>query len=212
MKKIIISFFCILVLSTIVFGEFAYFPIEKRVKDNNLIVIGSLESVQETETEEFEISNATLVIEKVLFGKFTGSNGQKLDSGDKLQVEWRNSKMFACKFGFAANEKKIWFLNVNDSGEIEYLFNNSSSDFNELTKVKKHLKQKVDSKSIKKIHTVGEIIDGIETPVKTICGENSDNLSFNNGSSESSVTVAFIVFLISCSIYYFLYKSRFKIR
>jgi hypothetical protein len=212
MKKIVISFFVVTVLSTIVFGALAYFPIEKRVKDSNFIVIGSLKDVEEKETDEFQISKATLVIENVIYGNFISSNEQKLKISDELQVEWRNSKMFACKFGFFANEKEIWFLNVDKNGKIESLGSNTSSSLDDLKEVEKHLRKKGIDKTEKKIELQNEVqgnvsFDSVANDETVKC-----LYSVDNKEKEYYPNFALSVFITSILLYFILYRSRFKIR
>jgi hypothetical protein len=213
MKKSILSCLFLLVFSTVVFGDLAYFTVEKRVQDNNLIIIGTLKNVVETETQEFEISNGTLEIEKVLYGNYSTASNQKLKSGDKLPIEWRNSKMFACKFGFSENESGIWFLNVDNIGEIEQLHNNSSSSLDELSEVKKHLKKKGIDKVSKKIQLQNDVQETNQSELivqdySVKCLYSTKQME-SNGNSPFS---AFLVILASITLYYILYRSRFKIR
>jgi hypothetical protein len=201
MKKIVISCFVVLVFSTIVFGSFVHFPVEKRVNDNNLIVIGSLKNIKKTETNEFEISKATLVIENLIYGKFIGSNEQQLKMSDELQVEWRNSKTFSCKFGFATNDKEIWFLNVDKGGKIEFLGPNTSSSMSDLKEVEKHLRKKGVDKTAKKIE--------LQNDIRVMsCSFGLENRS----KKETSLIAALLVSIAAISLHFILYRSRFKIR
>ena len=150
MKKSIFTCLVVLVFSTVAFGDFAILTVEELVKKNNLIVTARLKDVIKTENDEFKISNGILVIEKVNYGNFLTFNNQKLKAGDKVPVEWRNSKMMSCRFEFTENENQIWYLNVDEEGKIELLTNNSSSrggisEF-ELSEIKKQTQKKGEAK------------------------------------------------------------------
>src|SRR3954470_2886477 len=141
MKKLTVACFVVLILSTFGYAEFAVLKIEGRVKNSNLIVIGRLLNTSETETETQKLSKGTLLIDKTIYGNFVFSNGQKLKSGDEIQVEWQNSKMFACQFGFAEDTEEIWFLKVDNEGNIESLSPSTTATLDELPEVKEHIKK-----------------------------------------------------------------------
>ncbi len=215
MKKILIISFFVLISSTFVFGKFLILPIEERVKENNLIVIGKLQDVSETETDMERISKGTLVVEKIIYGRFKNSNGQKLKLGDKVQIEWTNSKIIACKFGFTENKSEIWFLNVNDEGRIESLSPSTTASLDDLTKVKKYLKKlKKENKIAKSIIIQDDFENRIQPkpPVQTSTKTVRYVYLVSDKPKTYSPFSAFLVILISISLYYLLYRSRFKIR
>jgi hypothetical protein len=215
MKKIFFAFLCVFVFSTFAFGKFLTLSIEENVKGSNLIVIGSLINVSETETKESKFSKGTLVIDKIVYGNFINSNGQSLKSGYKVQVEWQNSKMIACQFGFSENERQIWFLKVDNEGNINSLSHSTTASLAELAEVKKYLKKqksqdKIEKtikqqKEIQKVHQTDSVQDNNSKSFYSL-----DNEPFKQkGYSPFS---AFLVILTSFGLYLVLYKSRFKIR
>lgn len=216
MKKIFFAFLCVFVFSTFVFGKFLTLTIEERVKENNLIVIGSLISVTETETAETRLSKGTLVIEKVIYGNFTNSTGQSLKSGDKVQVEWQNSKRIACQFGFSENETEIWFLKVDDEGNIGYLSPSTTASLFELSEVKKYLKKQKREDVV--VKTVKSQKDFRVIPQADSVKDNNSEVVFNplynqaSKQKEYSSFSALLVIFISIALYWILYRSRFKIR
>lgn len=214
MKKIYFAFFIILAFSAFASAAFLILPLEERVKKSNLIVIGTLQDVSETETNELRISKGTLIIKKIIFGKFQNSNVQSLKLGEKVQVEWVNSMMFACKFGFPENKEEVWFLRVNDKGEIESLSPDTTASLSELAEVKKYLRKKDKNNAVKIINTLSD-------------NEKVPQLKLSEGVSEETVKClysakpkqkeyfpipAFLVALASVALYFLLYRSRFKIR
>lgn len=215
MKKLSIICFILLMSTTFVFGYLDILSIEERVKENNLIFIGKLINVSETETDIHRISKGTLVIEKVIYGDFTSLSGQRLKLGDKVQVEWQNSKMFACQFDFSENEKEIWFLTVDNEGNIQSLSPSTAASLGELKEVKKHLKkQKRPDNNSKKIKLQNEVSEIIQPNLFSQPAENTVKCMYTIQPKQTKYSPfsALLVILTSISLYYVLYRSRFKIR
>lgn len=214
MKKLAVACFVILMLSAFGYAEFAILKIEGRVKNSNLIVIGRLLNTSETETETQKLSKGTLLIEKTISGNFVFSNGQRLKSGDKIKVEWQNSKMFACQFGFAEDTEEIWFLKVNDEGNIESLSPSTTAALDELPEVKKYLKKQ--KRSNEAVKTIRISDDSQQISLAEIPTGNDSKISFGIYSLERKPNyrpiLVFLIILGSISLYYLLYRSRFKIR
>lgn len=213
MKTKIFNCLLIFTFSTFAHASFVYFSIEKRVNANNLIVIGTLQTLSRTETDEFEINNGTLVIESVVYGNFANSVQRKLQKGDRISIEWRNVKSFGCKFGFADDHTEVWFLTVGKDGRIESLGPNSSSDLAKLNEVNKYVKKGSIDKTSKYILLQNEI----EKTTKTgsVGQEESANCAFpayKPETKEYSFFSALLVILASISLYFIMYRSRFKIR
>lgn len=214
MKNKLFVCLIILIFSTFVYGEFAILQIKERVKQSNLIVVGTLQDVSETETDKLRISKGTLVIEKVILGSFKNSQGQILKLGEKVQVEWTNSKMFACQFGFSENEKEIWFLNVDEGGNIQPLSPSTSASLSDLTEVKENLRKKDKNNAVKILNTLN---DNDKVPQLSLPKATSEETvkclySINAKQNQYSPFSAFLVILASLSLYYLLYRSRLKIR
>jgi hypothetical protein len=214
MKKLAAICLFVLMLSTFGYAEFAILKIEGRVKNSDLIVIGKLVNVSETETENHRISKGALVIEKVIYGNFVKSNGQRLKLEDKVEVEWWNSKMIACQFGFAENEKQIWFLTVDSEGKIESLSPSTTASLDEQPEINKHLKKLKRSDKKAKIIKIQD--DSQQNPLAETPVGNDPAISFGVYSLERKMNyqpiLVFLVILGSISLYYLLYRSRFKIR
>lgn len=213
MKKSAFVCLIIFLLSTFGYAAFYILKIEERVKTNNLIIIGKLVNVSETETEIHRISKGTLVIEKIIAGNFVNSAGQKLKSGDEVRVEWQNSKTFACQFDFAKNKEQIWFLNVDSEGNIESLSPSTSATMEELAEVEKYLNLMRPEKTAKTIKLLTDLKQNNlnELPVVTT-SEKEFSFYSSQPKSEYYPFSALLVILTSLSLYYLLYRSRFKIR
>ena len=216
MKKIYFALFIISAFTTFASAAFLFLPIEERVRESNLIVIGTLHDVSKSETDDFRISKGTLVIEQIIFGKFQNSNGQSLKPGEKVRVEWANSKTFACQFGFPENKKEIWFLTVDDKGEIKSLSPSTTAALSELAEVKKHLRKKEKNNAVKLLNTIigerekaAQLNSSEETSQKETIRY---SLSAKTEQKEYSLLSAFFVALTSVALYFLLYRSRFRIR
>lgn len=214
MKKLTVACFVVLMLSTFGYAEFAILKIEGRVKNSNLIVVGKLVDVSKKETENSKVSKGILLIDKTIYGNFIFSNGQKLKSGDEIKVEWQNSKMIACQFGFAENTEEIWFLKVDNEGNIESLSPSTTATLDELPEVKEHIKkQKRSNETVKTIRISDDSRQNSSAEIPT---GNDSKISFGIYSLERKPNyqpiLVLLVILGSISLYYLLYRSRFKIR
>lgn len=213
MKKIVVVTIFITLFSNFAVAAFAIMKIEERVQKHNLIVIGKLQDVSESETEAQRISKGALVIEKVIFGSFTDSKGQNLKIGDKVDVKWSNSKMFACQFGFAENNKQVWFLNVDNQGNIESFHPSTSTGLEDLSEVKQQLKLQNKKDNLSKFIK----IQNTETNYSiTQPNQNDETVkclySIQEKPKKYSPFSALIVAIFSISLYFVLYRSRYKIR
>ena len=213
MKNLFIVCFVVLMFCNFANAKFLISPLDERVKDSNLIVIGTLQSIVRYKTEEFNHAKGTIAIERIIAGNVETNQGFLLKLSDKIKVEWRNSNMVTCRFDFVENEKGIWFLNVDDSGTIQALSPGSITSLDELSEVKKHLRKK--SGKNKRI-----IIQNDEQPAqismsKISLSQPSEIFYQNLNETEEKHYYPFQMFsviLASISLYYFLYRSRFKIR
>lgn len=216
MKNKLFVVLIILMLSTIAQASFMILKIEERVKRHNLIVIGTLRDVSKTETEKLKIESAALSIEKILFGKFKDSDNQNLKIGDQIRVEWTNSKDFACQFGFSANSKAIWILNVDEKGNIEPLGPGSQAELTDLAEVEKYLNQKDKATAGKLINTLNDAEPDLKSSEIEVSRSQNSEISFGLYSLERKINyrpvLTLLVILGAFSLYYLLYRSRFKIR
>jgi hypothetical protein len=204
----------ILSLSTFAYAEFAILRISELVTKNNLIIIGHLRDVSETETDELRISKGTLTIEKIVDGKFTKPNGQSLKIGDEVSVEWINSKLIACQFGFSENNKGIWFLNVGEKGDVEPLTPSTLASTGDLAEVEKYLRKKKKDSVVKILNTTGdgEQVSSLNSAEKEPADAVRCLYSIKPKQKQYFPFAASLAFLASVALYYLLYRSRFKIR
>lgn len=214
MKRATITCLVLLFLSSFGYAEFAVLKIEERVSNSDLIVTGRLISVSESQTENLRSSKGILVIEKTLYGDFADSMGQKLKSGDKVEVEWENSQIIACQFGFEENEKQVWFLTVDKEGNIAPLLPGSADSLDNLPEIDGYLKK---SKRLREsVRTIRVTTDLQSEPLaKAPIGKEPETklveYSLERKLNYQPILV-FLVLLGSTSLYHLLYRSRFKIR
>jgi len=217
MKNLLIGCFIIFVSANFAFGELAYTPLDKSVKESNLIVEGTLQSVSKIETEELEISKGFLLIEKVVSGNVRTEKGERLKAGDLIEVHWQNLKMFSCNFQIDAYSSGIWLLQLDNDGVTKPLFPGAMVSVSELNDVRKHLKKfKGKNESVKTV----KIKDKPEDELQVVAAKNPNRpispISFGIHSVERKPNMRLIwtllVVLGALSLNYLLYRSRFKVR
>ena len=214
MKKLAIACLFILTFSNFAIGTLLYTPLDKSVKESDLIVTGTLQNVSESETEEFEISKGILLIEKVISGNIRTQNGEPLKTGDKVLVGWENSKMMSCRFEIAAFSKGIWLLQLESDGTTKSLFPGAMVSESDIPIVEKELKKQ--KRSNEALKTIRISDNSQQSSLAEMPTGNDSKISFGIYSLERKINyqpiLAFLIILGSISLYYLLYRSRFKIR
>jgi hypothetical protein len=192
-----------LTFSTFGLGQACFRPsIERFVEWNNLIVIGELHNVSETVIGEGKISKGTLAIEQVIFGNFVSSSGQNLKPNDKIQIEWISVP--------DQNKRRIWFLDVDSNGKIKMQWDIS---LEEMSEVKKHLKKKKADNLVKRIKLENEF--QVVSRTKSVTEQKRVECLYSVQEAKPKKYPsfsAFLAILTSISLYYFLYRSPFRIR
>lgn len=200
MKKVLVSFFVILSAISASFAMLRYIPLEEAVRENDLIIIGTLKNISETTSHDgFTITGTgKILVEQYIAGNVKTFDGSQLKSGDELRLDYVED--FACVYGShkrIENQQGIFLLKIKSNGEIE------SKDFrylNDLAEINKLLeKQNKTSGQAKNINLSKE---EIPQPVKTI--RMYDELKSNDYSLNS----AFLTALISVLLYLFLYRRK----
>lgn len=217
MKNLLIACFIILVSANFAFGELAYTPLDKSVKESDFVVTGTLQSVSENEVGALKISKGFLVIEKVISGNVRTEKEARLKPGDLIEVHWRNSTRGGCRFEIDAYTNGIWLLQIDSDGATKPLFPGAMvavSKLDDVERLLKKLNRKTESvKTVKLKVDSNRDVEGL-----AIRNPNNQNsaISFGVYSIERKPNFALIralfVVLGSLSMYYFLYRSRFKIR
>ncbi|HSK70450.1 MAG TPA: hypothetical protein VK892_02055 [Pyrinomonadaceae bacterium] len=212
MKNLLSALVVVLAFSSVSFSKLMLIPLDEAVKGSDLIIIGTLKNISEKVEENGTYGKGEIFVEQFIAGNVKTAYGSVLEAGNRLQLNY--AETFACVMGShrrIENEKGIFLLTLNESGEIQ------SKDFRsleDLTEIKKLLKRGVkpnkDFKTIKIQNEVKQI-----STVETASSENSE-ISFCAYSIQPETKYhpfsALSVVLASLSLYYLLYRSRFKIR
>ncbi|HEX8267728.1 MAG TPA: hypothetical protein VF596_20175 [Pyrinomonadaceae bacterium] len=135
-----------------------------------------------------------------------------IQAGDSLQLHYVEN--FACVMGShrrIENKKGVFLLTFNENGEIQSKDFRSIESLNEISELlKKGVKPNKNFKTIKINNEAEQIPTAKETNA-----QNSE-ISFCASSSQSKTEYysfsALLVTLASLSLYYLLYRSRYKIR
>jgi hypothetical protein len=204
MKKVLVSFFVILSAISASFAALRYIPLEEAVRENDLIIIGTLKDISESSSYDGFTINGTgkIIVEQYIAGNVRTFDGSQLKLGDELRLDYVED--FACVYGShkrIENQQGIFLLKIKANGEIQskdFRYLNDLAEINKL--LKNQYKTSQDGKSIKTVE------NETSQPVKTI--KMYDELKSNDYSPIS----AFFTVFISIALYYFLYRNKFKIR
>ncbi len=218
MKNLSVTCFIILVVSYNAFAKWGFVSLDELVKESDLIVIGTLQSVSEYSKEDTDYGEGMILIEKVVSGNIKTINGFPLKAGDKIQLKWQNLSMIACprvEHKGSENKKEIWLLTVENDKTVRADYPGRSVPLDNLAEVKKYLpKQNPTNKNAKIVNTQNdeEQISQMLSVEKTSEVIKCPLYSEQSKQKEYSPFQAFLIILASMSLYYLLYRSRFKIR
>lgn len=214
MKNLVIVSILILAFASVSFAMIMPASLNEDVKNSDLIVIGTLKDISEKNENGATYGTGKIFVEQFIAGNVKTVNGFKLKADDKLQLKYVEN--FACVIGShrrIENEKGVFLLTLNDAGEI------TSEDFRSiesLSEIKKLLKKGVKPNStFKTIKTQNESKEIQLQEIRNTNNQNSE-VSFGIYSLERKVNyqpiLTLLVILALISLYYLLYRSRFKIR
>jgi hypothetical protein len=190
MKNLSIAFIIVLIFATNSWAKFLFLSLEDQVKASEFIVIGKLNSISTSTEGDFDISEGTLTIEKLISDNVRTISDKSIKPGDKIPVRWRNSNTTACRFSYSENDYGIWFLRI-DKDKTPLAFHQSRADLSELKELNKILPATKQNKTIKRI--------------------NSENDN-NSDSTQDALLRALLVFIVALILYRLLYRVRFKIK
>jgi len=217
MKSLFVVCFILLAFSFDVFGKLLFVPLDEAVKNSDLIVVGILQGISEKSESGTTYGTGEIFVERFIAGNVKTAKDITLNSGDRLQLNYVEN--FACVYGShkrIENEKGVFLLTLDDDGEIQ------SEDFrslDDLPEIRKLLKKGIKPKGIAK--TVKILNDAEQKPQSpmpvTSVNQISEKVFCPLDSSKSNEKQyyplqAFLVVLLSVSLYFVLYRSRFKIR
>lgn len=134
MKKVLVSFFVILSTISASFATLRYIPMEEAVRENDLIIIGTLKDISESSFGMETKGTGKILIDQYIAGNVKKSDGSQLKSGDELRLDYVED--FACVYGShkrIENQQGVFPLKIKPDGEIESkdfryeIFNNDAS-------------------------------------------------------------------------------------
>jgi hypothetical protein len=215
MKYLLAACVLICVFASVSFAELAYVPLKDAVKDSDLIIVGTLINVSERKEDSATYGTGEILVERFIAGNVKTANGAALKSGDRLRLDY--AETFACVMGrhrAMENKKGIFLLTLKDNGEIRWEDYRPLETLTELeTLLENGNATKPDLKTIK-------IQNAPEDEVRMVAAKNPNRpvspVGFGIRSVERKpnfglIRALFVVFG-SLALYYFLYRSRFKIR
>jgi len=217
MKNLFVACIIVLAFSFNIFGRLVFVPLDEAVKNSDLIVVGTLQGISEKSESGTTYGTGEIFVERFIAGNVKTAKGVTLKSGDRLQLNYVEN--FSCVYGShkrIENEKGGFLLTLDDNGEIQ------SKDFrslDDLPEIRKLLKKGI--KPIGIAETIKMLNDAEQKPqrpvIETSVNQTSEKVFYSVDSSESNEKQyyplqAFLVVLLSVSLYFVLYRSRFKIR
>ncbi|MDQ3713855.1 MAG: hypothetical protein M3388_16770 [Acidobacteriota bacterium] len=218
MKTLFTACFIILLFSFNCFAMWALISTDELVKESDLIVIGTLQSISKYTKDNVDYSEGKIVVEKVISGYVKTTEGFPLELGDKIKFKWQASTLIVCPrldHSGNENEKGIWLLEVESDGTVSADYPRRFNSLDEMSKIKKILRKMKVRKTSQRVELLNE------NPLNTTNQQIQNLDTFENQTIEpvkTSTTVgystfnALLVALFSLGLYLILYRSRFKIR
>ncbi len=215
MKNLLAACFIILAFASASFAKLMPVPLSEVIANSDLIVIGTLKEVSERKEGGTIYGKGKIVVEEFIAGNIATASGFKLKTGDELRLNYIEG--FVCVYGShkrIENQKGVFLLALDDNGEIQY------EDFwtlVSLAEIRSFLKKGVNPREVfKTIKTQNEAEQNTQIPAVENSRKETPEISFGVYSLERKINYhlisAFLVILASFSLYYLLYRSRFKIR
>jgi len=210
MKSLLGACILIFAFASVSFANLVYVPLKDAVENSDVIIVGTLRNVSEKVEGAATYGEGEILVERYIAGNVEDA---ALKAGDKLRLKYIED--FACIMGShkaIENEKGIFLLTVDDKGEIK------SKDFRPLENLREL--EKLLEKGTKTRNAFKTIKIQNDAEPAFQAAENQDRqtsaVSFGVYSLERKINyrpiLTLLVILGSISLYYLLYRSRFKIR
>jgi branched-subunit amino acid ABC-type transport system permease component len=218
MKTLFTVCFIILSFSFNCFAEWALIPTDELVKESDLIVIGTLQSVSRYTKDNVDYSEGKIVVEKIISGNVKTTEGFPLKMGDKIKFKWQASTLIVCPrldHSSNENEKGIWLLEVESDKTVSADYPRRFNSLNEMSELKKILRKTKVRKTSQRVELLNE------NPLNITNQQIQNSDTFQNQTIEPitiatvgsySTFNALLVALFSLGLYWILYRSKFKIR
>jgi hypothetical protein len=148
MNKIFIVCFIIFGFSVNSFAQSftQWIPLNRLVKESDLIVMGTLHSVSRYTNDDTDYSEGLIVIEEVVSGNVKTTEDSPLKLADKIKLTWQNpsTKIHGrIEPGGSENNEVIWILRVKSDGTVtaDNLFSIRAATTNQLEEIRKILRK-----------------------------------------------------------------------
>jgi len=214
--KVLLSV-CIIILAFVSnsFASLMFVPLDEGVKNSDLIIVGTLREISENETDSGTYGKGKIFVQQFIAGNVKTMKGFVLKAGDILELNYIEN--FSCVMGShkrIENKKGIFLIKLTESGEIQ------SQDFRvieDLTEINKLLKKNTTPNNIfKTIKIQNEAEQYSEISRIEESNSQTSKISYclysNRPQTKYYPFLALLIILGSFSLYYLLYRSRFKIR
>ena len=195
-------------------------PLNQLIKESDLIVRGTLRSVSNYTKDGIDYSEGTIVIEEFISGNVKTTEDSSPKLGDRIKLTWQNSSTKIhgrIELSGSENNEVIWILRVKNDGTVtaDRFVSIRAATTNQLREIREILRKEETLKNLQRVRLFDEIYSSITNPNKQT--QNSDTnqnhvIEVYSKSSQDSSLAALITILFSSSLYWMLYKSRFKIR
>lgn len=215
-KTLFISLLIALAFSGSALAWGVFIPRKELVKDSDLIVVGTLQSVSEYRTNEYDYGEGKILINRVISDNTETARTAPLKPGDKIQLKWQNPFISCPRVEHKRNENKegIWLLKVQDDGTVRADYQERFISLDKLDEIKGQLRN---SKKTRKVSKTAAVVN-VETP-SVQPPANEINLpvapavdALPAQTKQFSLTRALIAASLSLALYWLLYRSKFKIR
>src|SRR5262245_52664944 len=113
MKRYPLIFFLLLSLPTLSLAKWAFIPLKDLVCDSDLIVIGTLSSVNEYSKEGIDYGQGMITVEETIWGA--------VNPGEALTLKWDNVSDVVCprvEHRLHEDKKGIWLLKLSPDGSV----------------------------------------------------------------------------------------------
>ncbi len=215
MKNLFGACLIILTLAVSSFAEVSKVLLNVAVKESDLIIVGTLREISEKNGSIGISGNGMILIEQFIAGNVKTDKGLTPSAGDGFELDYVENN--ACVMGShraIENEKGVFLLYFDESGELK------AEDFrplSDLAEIKRLLKKGVRrQKASKMIKTLKDAEQEINVPSLKNPSEENSPITFGideiDPTPDFGAVRAFFVLSFSGALYYFLYRSRFKIR
>lgn len=204
-RKTLLILAIVLIASVAMRASWADIPLDKLAQDTDLIVVGTLHS--ESESDE-GIGEGYILIEEIIRSNSITKGGESLKTGENLKIRWQDN--WACAGGMhmrRVGKQGIWLLKVNDDRSVDAGYPGRFLELGERADLDKILKR------------ISRPLKQNMVEIRDISAQNYANTSASpelrvSGVSEQDNWAARVLCVLFLSIagYWFLYRSRFRIR